>query len=152
MRIERSMAMRTGLGGLCAVLFLALAFAACGSGDEAAPGGGAKAKNKNLSAAERDAKVGGTGAVPKSLDVPVFPGAVSTGYIEMAGQGTMVTFTTEQPRDEVIAYYLQELANQGWTVDQKGRAINAKKAGKTAMINVLTAKDGTEIGVLVDGG
>jgi hypothetical protein len=77
-------------------------------------------------------------------DVPLYPDAKVT--LAMAG---MVGFEVDAEMPDVIAFYKEEMASQGWTLDTDGgEVLSFSKEGRTATV-MMSASDETISGSII---
>ena len=96
-----------------------------------------------------------TGKLPPDFpaDIPQFPGAKVVGSRASHDQGLAATFSTEAAVDEVVSFYSDAFAAQGWSTDIRtlgdGTAVFADKENRTATAMVTSAEGTTHVNVLV---
>lgn len=162
MSLDRKISVRILGGCLIAGLWLG-----CGDGTESAPAGGSdttaavgRSETVEVFTIEDeqggsvDVRMLGASDVPEGLadDVPVFPGASSSGALEMPGEASFVSLVSSNPSgEEVFAFYQAQLPEQGWAVSSvnKGqRTLVATKSGRKLTLNVSEIDGRTEIGLM----
>ncbi len=86
-------------------------------------------------------------------DVPRFPGARITKVRFSPDQGLAVSFTTDEDVDEVIDYFADSFAAEGWSTQVQdmnpGRAVFADKAQRIASVVSSRGDEGTTIELLL---
>jgi hypothetical protein len=107
-------------------------------------------------AAGRDAQVVTSRELPADFpqDVPRYPGAEVKSSRTSPKLGMSVVMLSADPVDQVSQYLADSLAAEGWSTEireaPKGKVIMADKGERTAVTQVVSAKDGgTRIRVLV---
>jgi hypothetical protein len=147
-----------------------LALAACGRGNveanrQAAAGQAQPPANIVVTTADGRAEIrtGGGAASGLPEGIPAYPGASTTGSIDVSGasargQGQVVMFTTGDPPAQVIAFYAQAVGGAGYSIAQQmtigptamltahkgeGEAvtITATQAGSVTQIQVMAGHD-----------
>ena len=82
-------------------------------------------------------------------DVPRFPGARITKVQIAPDEGLAVTFATDEEINEVIDYFADSFAAEGWSTEVRdmapGRAVFADKAQRFANVVTLRENDETPI-------
>jgi hypothetical protein len=87
--------------------------------------------------------------------VPVFPDATATGTYSATtadGVGGSFQLTSSESAEEVLAYYVEQLEGEGWSVqkteysgpDGKGGQVIASMEDRTVMVILSTSEEGTQ--------
>ena len=89
-----------------------------------------------------------------SDDVPLFPDATTIGSMTSPTRGTIVNLNSPEPADAIFAWYLDELAKRGWTLDKQSTTtfshlVTATKDARRATILIKTGPAGTAILITV---
>ena len=86
-------------------------------------------------------------------DVPTFPGARITKVRIAPDQGLAVSYLTDEDSDQVIDYFADSFAAEGWSTDVRdlnpGRAVFADKAQRIASVVTSQSDEGTAIELLL---
>jgi hypothetical protein len=164
--ISPERAVRILAGGIALLVITALS--ACGS-EETAPAG-RQAPEKSVDEAGstvvrtekpggvvEKAEIGKPGDLPSSFpsDMPTFPGARSTGSMALGDGPALVVFSTSASPADVYNFYLEQLAQNGWSIDREAAdqsQIMASKGTRSASIRINRSRGATEIGVALQGG
>ena len=87
-------------------------------------------------------------------DVPRFPGARVTKVRFSPDGGLAVSYTTDEDVDEVIDYFADSFAAEGWSTQVQdmgpGRAVFADKAQRIASVVSSPGDEGTSIELLLN--
>lgn len=81
--------------------------------------------------------------LPESFpkDIPLYPGAQSEVSLGMPGGPTLAAFTSSDSPETVLAFYIAELSNDGWTIEDEGGERAALKATKkNRSLNIRAGK------------
>ena len=74
-------------------------------------------------------------------DIPIYPGVRVTGSVAAAGRGTVVTFQSPDPGQQVFAFYRAGLIEQGWSIDGEasllGQGVLSGTKGERAVSLVI---------------
>jgi hypothetical protein len=88
-------------------------------------------------------------------DVPIYPGATPGGSMAMPGMGVFATFTSDDTVDAILTRYREELAKNGWTVQDttdKG-SIEGTKGKRSVQVRARITESGrSEIAVSTSEG
>jgi hypothetical protein len=70
---------------------------------------------------EESAELAGDGKIPTAFpnDVPVCPNSISTGGLAVGGEGAAVALVAQSDIAEVYSFYVRELSDGGWNLDQE---------------------------------
>ena len=87
-------------------------------------------------------------------DVPMYPGAVPTATMSSEGQGTLVTFDSNDEPQRVFDFYEEQLIDNGWSIESSATMgsqwmLSAVKDDRKAHISIAGAKAGSQIGVAI---
>lgn len=87
-------------------------------------------------------------------DIPVYPGAKPTASMSSEGEGTLVTFDSNDAAQLVFDFYEEKLVDNGWSLESSANMadqwmLSAFKDGRNAHISIASAPAGSQIGVAV---
>ena len=133
---------------------LAITALACGSEPDGAGAGNATGSSPGEAVVSRPSEPKWGTDLPDNFpdDIPVFPGARITKVRIAPDQGLAVSYITDGDVDEVIDYFADSFAAEGWSTDVRdmnpGRAVFADKAQRIASVVTSQGDEGTAIELL----
>ena len=141
---------------LVGMISMAALATACGSGEsETAPSPGSAPEASGAAPASDTTPAVLSDSLPADYpsDLPAYPGAVPGKALGIPGTAMLVTFETQDPASDVVAYLARELDEQGWKVNEEGGRLEASKDARTANFRFdPSARGGTTISVSIAGG
>ncbi len=85
-------------------------------------------------------------------DVPTYPGARLESVMVDPGAGTMVSWTTDDSAEDVLAFFTKNLKSNGWWIENdQGGGVFASKETRTATVMIDDSRGGTHIDLMVTG-
>ena len=83
-------------------------------------------------------------------DVPTYPGARLDSVMVDPGAGTLVSWTTEDTAEDVMAFFTENLKSNGWWIENdQGGGVFASKETRTATVMIDASRGSTQIDLIV---
>jgi hypothetical protein len=83
-------------------------------------------------------------------DVPTYPGGRLESVLVDPGSGTMISWTTEDSAEDVMAFFTKNLKSNGWWIENdEGGGVFASKETRTATVMIGERGGATQIDLMV---